>query len=92
MKQLISIVMIISLLGMVGCHDSDDDDNTPPPAPQNRLSELATQGPDNEPGKIADDVDLQADITALFGAADGEPVAINPGDDIQAVLDRASGN
>lgn len=91
MKQLILIAMAISVLGMVGCHSSDGDNN-PPPAPQNRLNELATQGLDNEPEDIADDANLPADITALFGSADGEPVAINSGDDIQAVLDRASGS
>ncbi|HID80785.1 MAG TPA: hypothetical protein EYH06_06180 [Chromatiales bacterium] len=91
MKQLISIFMVISLLGIVGCHSSGGDNN-PPPAPQNRLSELAAQALDSEPEEIANDADLQADIAALFGPADGEPVAINPGDDIQAVLDRASGN
>lgn len=91
MKQLISIVIVTSLLGIVGCHSSGGDNN-PPPAPQNRLSELATQGLDNEPEDIAGDAGLQADITALFGSADDEPVAINPGDDIQAVLDRVSGS
>ena len=91
MKKLILIIMAISSLGIVGCHSSGDDNN-PPPAPQNRLSEVAAQGLDSEPESVANDADLQADITALFGPADGEPVAINHGDDIQAVLDRASGN
>lgn len=90
MKKLIAMVILTSSFVIAGCHGSGGDNN-PPSVVKSPLTKLATQGLDSEPGEIADAAGLKADIMTLFGPADDDPVAINAGDDIQAVLDRASG-
>lgn len=57
-----------------------------------RVQAIATTSGTAEPTDVNDPSGLQQDINSVFGNPDSEPVAVNSGDDLQTVLNRAAGN
>ncbi|MGI9302229.1 MAG: hypothetical protein ACR2RB_05910 [Gammaproteobacteria bacterium] len=74
-------------------------DNDPPvnggsgggtPPAQATFSQFASQDANAEPLDISDPAALAADIAAIFGDANDEPVEVEEGDDLNAVIARAN--
>lgn len=55
-----------------------------------RLQDIAANDASDAPGAINAPADLQQDITALFGDANSDPVAVETGDTLQDVMNRAN--
>ena len=90
----ILLLMSLTLIGLSGCgSDSGNDagDNVSSVA-GNQLKAIALKLEDDEAWIIEDAASMEADITSLFNGEDSDPVAIEPGDNIQDVIGRAGGS
>ena len=81
-------ILLATLLG--GCFNGGGGGGGS--ASANTLQTLANASPNDEPGVILSPAQLKNDIRNLFGEANGKPVAVNRGDSLQTVLNRAGGN
>lgn len=104
MNRTTTLALGVSLV-MLGACSSDNTFNAPPPStptPAPTASPSPTPSPtplasafETLAGKNANDqptdpgAGLVADIDAIFGPADADPVEANPGDSVQDVIDRA---
>ncbi|MGH1486729.1 MAG: hypothetical protein ACRBCI_10955 [Cellvibrionaceae bacterium] len=88
MRSLITTACIIAgALNLAGCNNSGSSNNdtaTPPPS----ATERAFTATANDEAVTFDPDILQADLINLFGSENGEPIAINDGDDVSDIFDR----
>ena len=81
-------------LSLVACSSDNDapvdngGNNAPPQ--QASFSQIASQAANAEPLDISDPAALAAAIAATFGNANDEPVEVEEGDDLNAVIARAN--
>jgi len=78
-----SIMLSLPLFIVQGCNSSSDTTES------NAVKSLSSQATDSDP--IALTTSLQEDITTLFKTADDEPIAIEEGDSLTDVFNRAGG-
>ncbi|MEZ5450226.1 MAG: hypothetical protein R3E89_15085 [Thiolinea sp.] len=82
-KPIIPSLLLLSLLSACGGSDGGN---------ASRVQAIATAPGTAEPTDVNDPGGLQQDLISVFGNPDGEPVAVNSGDNLQTVLNRAAGN
>ena len=76
-----------AVLMLSACGHSNSGSN---PSPNlNSAEKVFAADPNGEASDIVDAATLAADLDGLFGDENAEPVAVNPGDTIDDVLDRA---
>ena len=71
----ITALLFTSVL-MTGCFSSGSSNNTSVKTTTSTSKEMAMQNSDSEPAEINDVVALKADINAVFGNPDDDPVDI----------------
>ncbi|PWQ96464.1 hypothetical protein [Leucothrix pacifica] len=85
-RYLNAVILLSSTLILTACFNSSSDKKTG--ATANQASSLANKSADADPGMILDPGALTSDITALFGAADADPVDVKDNDTVQTVIKR----
>ncbi len=86
-NQHVIILAGAALLILAGCGSSS---SSPSPSPDpNSVSTVFSADPNGDAVDTLDAATLGADIDSIFGGENAEPVAVNPGDTIGDVLDRA---
>ena len=86
MKIKLITIGIVSLIGLSGCFNGSSNDGVS--SEKRGVQAYSSKGGSEEAVAIDDAAMLRSDISALFGDADAEPVAIEDGDTVQGVLDR----
>lgn len=87
-KQILLVLGAVAALA--GCSSSDSTSTPNTPADNSTAAVFASDA-NGDPVNIGDPDALAADLTAVFGAANAEPLAIQPGDSIDDLRKRASG-
>ena len=86
MKYFISSITLLTLMGILsGCGGGGGSDNT---TPNNTLTNIANINANGSPDDLNDSTQLRNDISALFGNANAEPVAIGDNETLSTVIDR----
>lgn len=92
-KQFLATMLMALVL--TGCDIFDDDDNPVvvigDPGPGG-LSQISAQSANSDPLAIDDAAALGAAVTTLFGDANGDPVALQAGESLEAIIQRVSGS
>ena len=98
MKYFLFVMTFVFIsLGLTACGGGDDDNNntdnnTPTTTPtSNTLSAIANNSATNEAIVISDVAPLTSNITALFGTANAEPVAIADNTTLNNVINSVQG-
>lgn len=77
------IILPLALIALQGCNNSSDSTTS------NAVQTLSSKAADSAPSAIS--ASLSDDITTLFKTADDEPTAIEDGDSLTDVFNRAGG-
>jgi L-alanine-DL-glutamate epimerase-like enolase superfamily enzyme len=84
------LMALIPLL-MAGCSDNDNSPVVVIEDPD-EFEQISSQSANSDPLGIDDAAALESALTALFGAANGEPIALQAGENLEAIIKRAGGS
>ncbi|MCZ6722991.1 MAG: hypothetical protein O6938_03630 [Gammaproteobacteria bacterium] len=85
--QTVVVLASATLFLLGGCGSSSTSPESPPDPSSGE--KLFSADPDGDASSISDADMLSADIDAIFGGENAEPVSVKPGDTIDDVLNRA---
>ena len=89
MKIKLITIGLVSLIVLSGCFNgSSNSGDNGVSSEKAGVQAYSSKGGNDEAVAIDDAAMLRSDISALFGNADAEPVAVEDGDTVQDVLDR----
>lgn len=84
------IAILATTLVLTACGGGSSNNNLPVAPAAESISQIGAQGANGEPIEPNNGA-LAANINAIFGGPNGEPIAVEDGDTVQDVITRAGG-